>query len=92
MGIHLAAEHALELELAHAGLELAGVALDVARSGLVVFTFRHFKQLRRIADRAAGAIEFAQVADQPRPLAPEFLGTFGRVPDRGVLQLAADFL
>ena len=34
--IHLAAEHALEFELAHVGFELARVALDFARHALVV--------------------------------------------------------
>jgi hypothetical protein len=91
VGIHLAAEHALELELAHAGLELSGVALDVARRGLIVLALGQLEQLRRIAYRAAGAIEFAQVADQPRTLATQLLGAFGRIPDGGILQLAADF-
>jgi GAF domain-containing protein len=91
MGIHLATEHALELELSHPGFELPGVAFDVARGGFVVFTFRHFQQLRRIADRAAGAIELAQIADEARTLAAQLLGAFGRIPDGGILQLAADF-
>jgi hypothetical protein len=33
--VHLAAEHALELELAHVGFEHAGVALDLAHHALV---------------------------------------------------------
>jgi hypothetical protein len=37
--IHLAAKHALELELAHVGLELGGIALDFSRDGLVVLAF-----------------------------------------------------
>jgi hypothetical protein len=89
--IHLAAEHALELEPANPGLQLPGVAFDVARDGLVVFTFRHFQQLRGIADRTAGAVKFTQIADQPRSLAPQFLGAFRRIPDGGIFQLAADF-
>jgi hypothetical protein len=88
--IHLAAEHALELELAHAGFELPGVAFDVARRGLIVLDLGQLEQLRCIADRRAGAIEFAKFADQARTLAPEFLGTLGGAPDGGVLQLAAD--
>jgi hypothetical protein len=36
MGIHLAVEHALELEAAHAPFEADGLALDVLRGALVV--------------------------------------------------------
>jgi hypothetical protein len=46
--------------------------------------------LRRIAHGVAGAIEFAQVGDQARALASQLLGAFGRAPDGGILQLAAD--
>jgi len=90
MRVHFAAEHALELELAHASFELAGVAFDVARRRLVVLDLGQLEQLRRIADSITGAIEFAELGDQPRALAPEFLGALGRAPDGGVLQLAAD--
>ena len=90
--IHLAAEHALELEPAHTGLELTGIAFDLARRGLIVLELGQFEQLRRIADRMSGAIEFRKLGDQPRALAPELLGTLGCAPDCRVLQLAADFL
>jgi hypothetical protein len=46
--------------------------------------------LRRIAHGIAGAIDFAKLGDQPRALAPQLLGAFGRAPDGGILQLAAD--
>jgi hypothetical protein len=75
--VHLAAEHALELELAYAGLEFAGVAFDIARRGLIALAFRQFQQLCGITDGAAGAIDLAQLAYQPRALAPELLGAFG---------------
>jgi len=77
MRVHLAAEHAFELELSHAGLELPGVALDVARGGLIAFALGQLQQLRGIADGTAGTIDFAQFADQPRTLAPKLLGTLG---------------
>jgi len=70
---------------------LTGIAFDLARRGLVVFALGQLEQLRGIADGAAGAIEFAQFADQPRAFAPELLGALGCAPDGGVLQLAADF-
>jgi hypothetical protein len=46
--------------------------------------------LRRIAHGIAGAIEFAELGDQPRALTPQLLGAFRRAPDGGILQLAAD--
>jgi hypothetical protein len=91
VGVHLAAEHALELEPAHAGFELAGVALDIARRRLIVLALGQIEQLRRVADRIAGAIEFGELGDQARAFAPEFLGALRRAPDGGILQLAADF-
>jgi hypothetical protein len=90
VGVHLAAKHALELELAHPGFELAGVAFNVARRRLIVLALGQFEQLRRVADCIAGAIEFGELADQPRALAPEFLGALRRAPDGGIFQLAAD--
>ncbi len=46
--VHLAAKHALELELAHLRLEPLRVALDVARGGLVALALGQLQQLRRI--------------------------------------------
>jgi hypothetical protein len=91
VGVHLAAKHALELELAHAGFELAGVAFDIARRRFIVLALGQIEQLRRVTDRIAGAIEFGELGEQTCALAPEFLGALGRAPDGGILQLAADF-
>jgi hypothetical protein len=46
--------------------------------------------LRRIAHGIAGAIEFAEFGNQARALTAQLLGAFGRAPDGGILQLAAD--
>jgi hypothetical protein len=89
--VHLATEHASEFELAHAGLELPGIALDVARGGLIALALGQLQQLRGIADGTAGTIDFAQFADQARTLTPELLGALGRAPDLRIFQLAADF-
>jgi hypothetical protein len=89
--VHLTAEHALELELTHAGFELPGIALDLARRGLIILGFGQLQQLRRIADGVTGAIELLKLGDQPGALAAELLGTLGCAPDGRVLQLAADF-
>ena len=53
--VHLAVEHALELEAAHLGLEALRVALDVARGGLVVLAFGELEQLGGIGDALGGA-------------------------------------
>jgi len=92
MGVHLAAEHALELQPPHAGLELGGVAFDVARGGFIVLAFRQIEQLRGIADRGVGAIEFANLACQARTLTAQLLGALGSAPDGRVFQFAAYFL
>jgi hypothetical protein len=39
----------------------------------------------------AGAIELPDLSGQSRSLAPQFLGTVGRTPDRGVFQFPTDF-
>jgi hypothetical protein len=39
MRVHLPAEHALELELAHVSLERAGIAFDIACRRLIVLAF-----------------------------------------------------
>jgi hypothetical protein len=90
--VHLAAEHALELEPPHAGFERARVALDVARRGLIVLALRQLEQLRGIADGGVGAIELLDLIRQARALAPELLGAPGRAPDSRLFQFAAYFL
>jgi len=46
--------------------------------------------LRRIVHGIAGTVEFAEIRRQARALASQLLGAFGRAPDGGILQLAAD--
>jgi hypothetical protein len=88
--IHFAAKHALEFQAAHTRFQLQRVALDLARGRFVVLALSQFQQLRRIADRGAGAVKIAQLGSQARALASEFLGPIGRSPDAGILQLATD--
>src|SRR5262249_15295050 len=57
--IHLAPEHALELEVAHPGLETPGVALDVLRRARIALGLGELEQLGRLADAAAGAVDRA---------------------------------
>jgi hypothetical protein len=89
--IHLSAKHALEFEPAYAGLEPAGVTLEVARRGFIVLALGQLEQLRRIADRRVGAVELVEFLGQARALAPELLGALGRAPDGRMLEFAAYF-
>src|SRR5579863_4319430 len=68
--VHLAAKHALELEMPDLVLE----ALD------------------RLGDAAGGAVDLADVAGQPRALAPQILGTRRIGPHLRVLELAPNLL
>jgi hypothetical protein len=88
VGVHLAREHAAELELRDPLLERSGVALEVAQAGLVAFGLDEVQQLGRVGDAAGDAVEFADRVREPRTLAAEFLGPVGRVPDAGILELA----
>jgi hypothetical protein len=90
VGIHLAAEHAPELELAHAGFELRDLLLDVADGGGVILGLGQFEQLGGVREGGARGIELFEVGAQPRALAPEFLRPLGVVPDILLLEFADD--
>jgi hypothetical protein len=90
VGIHFAAEHAAELELPHAGLELRDFPLDVADGGRIVLGFGQLQQLRRVGQRRARGIQLLQIGVQPRPLAPQFLRPLRVVPDILLLKFADD--
>jgi hypothetical protein len=87
MGVHLAAKHALEFELADLALEPGGLALDVACRGLIVLALGQRQQCIRIAERVGGPIQLGQFGGEPRPLAPELLGALRGAPDGRVLEL-----
>jgi hypothetical protein len=89
--IHLAAEHALQLEVSHFVFEGSGVALDVTDGGFVVLALGQFQQLFGIRDALAGGIELGELGRQARAFAAQLLGLVGLVPDAGVFELAADF-
>jgi hypothetical protein len=88
--IHLAGEHALELQLLHVLLEQPEVALDGARGGFVVLLDGEAEQLVGVLQTVAEAIERAYDLLEASALAPQLLRLVGRIPDGGVLQLAAD--
>jgi hypothetical protein len=76
----------------HLALEALGVALDVARRALVPLGLGELEQLGGLTDPVGGAVDLADVARQPRALAPELLRSRRIGPDRRVLELPADFL
>jgi hypothetical protein len=88
--VHLAAEHAFEFELAYACLESAGVALNIARRGFIIFELGEFEQCARIADSGVGAVELLDLRTQARAFAAELLGAIVRAPNCRVLKLATD--
>ena len=90
--VHLAAEHALELEFADLGLDLREVALDLAGGGLVVLGLGELQQLDGIGHRAGGRVHLLDLGGEARALLAELLGLLGLLPDGGVFEFAADFL
>jgi hypothetical protein len=90
--IHLAAEHAFELEVAYLALEALCVALDVARGALIALGLGQLEQLDRLGNAATGAVDLADVARQPGALAPELLGARRIGPYLRILELAGDLL
>jgi hypothetical protein len=81
-------EHALQLELAHAGFETVRVLLDLGRSGFVVFAFGELEELGRVGDGFGRAVELLQLSGEPGAFAAELSRLVRVLPDRGVLELA----
>jgi hypothetical protein len=86
--IHVATEHALEFQLANPGLDLAGIARDLARRFLIVLGLGQFQQFTGVARRIQRAVKISDFAAQPGALLAQLLGAIGLVPDGGVFQLA----
>jgi hypothetical protein len=89
--IHLAAEHALQLEVTDLVLEGGRIALDVTRGGFVVLAFRQLEQLFGIGDAFGGGVELGQLGAQACAFAPQLLGLVRLVPQTRVFELTADF-
>jgi hypothetical protein len=89
--VHLAREHALELEPGDRVLETSDVALDGLRGVLVLLRFGEAEQLARIDQACAELVERADDRFEFRALAPELLRTLGPIPDGRVFELPQDF-
>jgi hypothetical protein len=85
--VHLAAEHALELEPAHLALEPLGIAADVARGALIALRLGQLQQLRRIGNALGGGIDLPDVGVQAGALLPQLLRPLRLRPYRRVLEL-----
>ena len=89
MRIHLAVEHALELELAHALFETVGVFLDCSGSRFVVLALGEIEELGRVGNRLRGAVELIELRGKLDAFAAELAGLLGILPDRRIFQLAS---
>jgi hypothetical protein len=85
--VHLAAEHALELQAADLALEPLRVRADVPGGGLVPLALRQIQQLRGIGDALGGALDLGDVGTEAGALLPELLRPLRLRPDRRVLEL-----
>jgi alanine racemase len=90
VGIHLAAEHALQFQGSHELLETRSIALDLARRGIVVLGFSKSQQLDRIAHRVRGALQRTKVLTKSRALPVERLSLLGLLPDGRIFEFAID--
>jgi hypothetical protein len=89
--IHFTRKHALEFELLDVPLDGRDIALHFARGGLVVLLDGKRQQFTCIPEPVRDAIERCDDLVEARSLAAELLGTVGRIPDRGIFQLAIYF-
>jgi hypothetical protein len=90
--VHLAAEHALELQPANVCLEPLGILPDVPRGGLVALPLGQLQQLFRVADALGGAIDLRDVGGEAGSLLAQLLGAFRLRPDGRVLELPSYLL
>jgi hypothetical protein len=88
--IHLAREHAAELEAAHVGFEAFHVRLDALHRRRVVLLDGEVEQLRGVGETGLEAVERADQRIELGALATELLRLPGRAPDVRVFELARD--
>ena len=90
--VHLAGEHALELEPLDVGGELLRVPLDLGGGAGIGLVGRHLQELPRVAQAAAQAIEIVDDFLELRALPAELLRPIRIVPHARLLELASDSL
>jgi hypothetical protein len=85
-------EHALQFQLAHAGLEPIGVLLDFSGGGFVVLAFGELEQLGGVGDALGRAVDLIELGGKLGALAAELSCLVRVLPDGRVFQLAGYFL
>jgi hypothetical protein len=89
--IHLAGEHALELELLDFRREVVDVGGNRRDRALVVLADRQIQQVAGLAERTGQRADAADDAIEVRALLAELLRALRVVPDVRVFELARDF-
>jgi hypothetical protein len=88
--VHLAREHALELELADRAIEIAEVGLDRPRRARVALGLREVEQFAGLDETAAQPVERSDHGFEPGALAAKLLRALRVLPDGRVLELPQD--
>jgi uncharacterized protein (DUF4213/DUF364 family) len=89
--IHLAREHALELEACNLALDPVHVLLNRAHHRLVRVGLGEFEQLAGLVQADAESIQRADDRLELGTFTAQFLRTLGLAPYRGVFEFAQDF-
>jgi hypothetical protein len=89
--VHLAREHALELEVLDGALDRGRVSLQFRETGRVILDLDEIEQLVHVLQAAGDAVQAADGGVEPGALAAEILCAFRSVPDLRILELAIDF-
>jgi hypothetical protein len=90
VGVHLAGEHAPELEpldFLRYALDLSG---EIGQRPSILFLARELVELGRLAKRLVDPVQRADYALELRALAAEILGALGVGPDVRIFELAVD--
>jgi hypothetical protein len=90
--VHLAGEHALELEALDVLVQAVGIGLDLADRAEVALAGRQVQQLAGIGKTLGEAVNGADDGFEPGTLPTEFLRAFRVVPDAGLFEFARYFL
>jgi hypothetical protein len=89
--VHLAREHALELEPLELCVDRAEVLLDRPHHALVCVGLGHVEELGGLAGASRQFVEGGDHAIEPGPLATELLCALGVLPDGRVFEFAQYF-
>jgi hypothetical protein len=83
--VHLAREHALELELFDVAAQAQHIVLDFLCRAQIALGRDELEQLARIGEPARQAIQATDDILEFGALLAEFLGALGQIPNAGLL-------